>query len=64
MDEIKNYNKFILSLIKSGALTLRKMREIVLCPNTDNDLLKSLVRNYDVYEKLIIQVNERMDCSN
>jgi len=49
---------FLLKLIQTDSLQLRDIRRMVLDPHTKDELLSTLLKNYDLYEKLIRIKNE------
>ena len=52
---------FLLKLIQTDSLTFPDIRRLILDPSTKSELLNTLLKNYETYEKLLRIKNEMGD---
>ena len=53
-------HNFIIQLIQSNALTLSKIKSLILDPNITEQLQKCLLKNYECYE-VLLRIKDEMD---
>ena len=55
-----NLNEFLIKLIQADSLSMDQIKDFIRDPQTETELLMTLLKNYEIYEKLI-HIKNAMD---